>query len=260
MSDEPTLPEGPILVVSPHLHDAVLSCAAFVERSEPVTVLDVFTVGPEPDLASEWDRRCGFDSGQAATIEREREEAEAFMGTSHEVLATDLLDGRYLSVARGRSDERRLRTAIDDWTRRWSASTVVLPAGAGVHVGLAPSVLTRVRTNVGGPRAAVADPDHLWVRDTALEALRARDDVDLWLYEELPQRFSRRGDTAVDLVARWTDRTARRVDVAIDRRRKADRLATYGSQIGPLLGGDGARPSRLARRVPGNERYWSLHA
>jgi LmbE family N-acetylglucosaminyl deacetylase len=257
MSDESTLPGGPILVVSPHLHDAALSCAALVERSEPVTVLDVFTVGPEPDHASEWDRRCGFDSGLAAIAAREQEEAEAFMGTPHEVLAADLLDGRYPDAARGVGDERRLRSAIDDWTRRWSASTVMLPAGAGVHVGLAPSMARRMRSGFGGPRAAGADPDHLWVRDTALAALRHREDVDVWLYEELPQRFSRRGDASVELVARWADRNARRVDVAVDRRRKAERLEKYESQIGPLLGGDG---SRLARKLPDDERYWSLRA
>jgi LmbE family N-acetylglucosaminyl deacetylase len=257
MSDESTLPGGPILVVSPHLHDAVLSCSALVEGSEPVTVLDVFTVGPEPDHPSDWDRRCGFDSGVAAIAAREQEEADAFMGTPHEVLAADLLDGRYRDSTRGVGDERRLRSAIDDWTRRFTSSTVMLPAGAGVHVGLGPSMARRLRSGFGGPRAASADPDHLWVRDIALATLRDRDDVDLWLYEELPQRFSRRGDASVELVARWAERTPARVDIAVDRRRKAERLEKYGSQIGALLGGDG---SRLARKLPADERYWSLRA
>ena len=45
-------PAGPLLLVSPHLDDAALSCAALLERDEPITVLDVFTLVHEPDRST----------------------------------------------------------------------------------------------------------------------------------------------------------------------------------------------------------------
>lgn len=256
MSADPSAPEGPLLVVSPHLHDAALSCAALLDRGEPVTVLDVCTLVPEPDRSTEWDRRCGFSSAKDAMAAREAEETEAYADSAHEVLAVDLLEGQYRDDLRGPMDERRLHEAVSGWIDRHGGGTVVLPAGAGLTVGLAPGVWSRLRAALGGHRVVHADPDHLWTRDVVLQLLRGRTDVAVWLYEELPHSRSRPADAAVALVADWSGRRAERVVLRVDRGRKAARLAAYTSQMPAMFRGG---TKRLARRVPADERYWVLH-
>lgn len=256
MSADPSVPEGPLLVVSPHMHDAALSCAALLDRGQSVTVLDVCTLVPEPDRSTEWDRRCGFSSAKEAMAVREAEEAEAYADSPHEVLAVDLLEGQYRDDLRGAMDERRLHEAVSGWLDRYGGGTVVLPAGAGLTVGLAPGVWARVRAALSGHRVVHADPDHLWARDVVLQLLRDRPDVRVWLYEELPHCRSRPADAAVDLVAEWSGRRAERVVLRVDRARKAKRLAAYGSQMPAMFRGG---LKHLARRVPPDERYWILH-
>jgi hypothetical protein len=254
MPDEPTLPDGPLLVVSPEPGDAALSCAALLERATPLTVLDVFTSVPEPDQSTEWDRAAGFDSAAAALGARELEEADAFADTPHEVLAVDLLAQRYRDGARDERDLRRFRRALAGWVDRAGACVVLLPAGAGHPVGVLPGFTARARGALGGRRPLTSDPDHLWVRDTATELLRESPGVTLWLYEELPHRESQTADRAVELYARWCRRRATPVVVGVDRARKAARLERYVTLLPAQLGGS----RRLATRLAGTERYWAL--
>lgn len=244
--------------MSPHLHDAALSCAALLDRGEPVTVLDVCTLVPEPDRSTEWDRRCGFASAKEATAAREAEEANAFAGSPHEVLAVDLLEGQYRDDLRGPMDERRFADALLGWLEQHGGGTVALPAGAGHTIGLAPGMWARARAALSGNRIVHADPDHVWVRDTALSVLRDRADIDItvWLYEELPHLRSKRADAAVALVAPWARRRAERLVLRVDRARKAARLHAYESQMPAMFRGG---TKRLARRLPATERYWVLH-
>ena len=51
-----------IVVVSTHLDDAVFSCWDVLAGGGDVTVVTVFTGGPEPDMTSEWDRDTGVVS------------------------------------------------------------------------------------------------------------------------------------------------------------------------------------------------------
>jgi hypothetical protein len=254
MPDEPTLPDGPLLVVSPEPGDAALSCAALLDRVEPLTVLDVFTLVPEPDQSTEWDRAAGFESAAAAMAAREQEESDAFADTFHEVLAVDLLAQRYRTGARDATDERRFRRALEGWVGRVGSCAVVLPAGAGIAAGATDGIASRARVALGGRRPMPTDPDHLWVRDTATRILRPNAQVELWLYEELPHLEARPADRAVSLFARWCERRAEPLVVSVDRARKAARLGTYATMVPGRLGS--AR--RLAHRLPRTERYWAL--
>jgi hypothetical protein len=254
MPDEPRLPDGPLLIVSPEPADAALSCAAVLERDTPLTVLDVFTSVPEPDQSTEWDRAAGFESAAAALAAREIEEADAFADTPHEVLAVDLLAQRYRAGARDERDRRRLGRALGGWVDRAGTCDVLLPAGAGLPVGVMPGVTARARGALGGRRPLTSDPDHLWVRDTATEMLRNSPHVSLWLYEELPHRESRTADRAVALYARWCGRRATPVVITVDRSRKAARLERYATLLPAQLGGS----RRLAQRLATSERYWAL--
>ena len=249
-------PEGPLLVVSPHLDDAALSCAALLDREAAITVLDVFTLVPEPDRSTEWDRRCGFASAKEAMAAREAEESAAFANTRHEVLAVDLLDGQYRDDLRDARDERRLRDALLGWVDQQGSCTVVLPVGAGLTPGSAIGWWTQLRAYVRGQRIVDADTDHLWVRDVAVTILRDRPDVTIWLYEEFPHRWSRPGAAMATLVADWAKGTLDPVVIPIDRARKGERLAVYRSQLPVTFRRVDGR--RVAKRIPADERYWVL--
>jgi hypothetical protein len=252
----PAVPSGPILVVSPEMGDAALSCAALLARDERVTVLDVFTSVPEPDRLTDWDRRCGFATAKEAMAAREHEEAQSFAGGVHEVLAVDLLAQRYTDDLRGAPDVRRLREAVVGWIARTGGGTIALPAGAGMTAGAPLGLGAGLRALVGGREPRHADPDHLWVRDTVIDVVRGRPDVAIWLYEELPHLRTRPADSAVRLVARWAGCAAQPVALPVDRAGKARRVGGYASQVRAQFGVRSMR--RLRRRIPGRERYWAL--
>jgi hypothetical protein len=255
MADEILPPEGPLLVVSPELGDAALSCGALLDRPEPLTVLDVFTSSPEPDCTTEWDRASGFESARATMAAREHEEAAAFSDTTHEVLAVDLLARRYLAAERDEGDARRLRRALEGWVGRAGPCTVALPAGAGLTAGAAPGMGAWMRGALGGRQPLTASPDHLWVRDVATRVLAPFVEITLVLYEEQPYAQSLGADRAVELFSAWSRRHAAPQSVAVDRARKAERLARYPTLL-PTFHGHGRR---LAARMPAVERYWVLH-
>ena len=89
------LPDGPILLVSPHLDDAVFSCAALVERPEPLDVMTVFAGAPDPPRQGWWDAQCGFASSVESVPIRLREDEAGFAGTSHRRSYLELLELQY---------------------------------------------------------------------------------------------------------------------------------------------------------------------
>ena len=64
------VPEGRVLIVSPHLDDAAFSCAALLDRPRPADVLTVFAGTPDPPRRTSWDKRTGFDDSDAAMTAR----------------------------------------------------------------------------------------------------------------------------------------------------------------------------------------------
>ena len=137
MPDLPdTLPSGPLLLVSPHLDDAALSCGALLERREPLVVLDVFTERPEPEQHTAWDSHCGFAGSHEAMAARLGEERAAFAGSRHRFATVDLLDAQYLAAPRGEADAHRLERALDEWLGANSVSIL----GADFRTG-APAIL-----------------------------------------------------------------------------------------------------------------------
>ena len=76
-----------MLVVSPHLDDAVLSAFALLDHQTNTSVLTVFTGAPA-DLTTDWDRDRGFPDATAQMSARLLEEHAVmdFVGISHEEL------------------------------------------------------------------------------------------------------------------------------------------------------------------------------
>ncbi len=142
-----------LLIVSPHLDDAVLSCWALLTRAVGaggrVTVLDVCAGLPEEGVLGPWDERGGATSSRARVAERRAEETAALAATGASVVFLELLDWQYGPGAEdiGAALAPHLETP----------STVVIPAGIGGH------------------------RDHLRLRDAAL---RLRHDA--MLYADLP--------------------------------------------------------------------------
>src|SRR2546425_11691806 len=62
-----------VLVLSPHLDDAVFSCGGLLAELQDPRVATVFAGFPPPDLPlQDWDAACGFRSGGEAGTARPR--------------------------------------------------------------------------------------------------------------------------------------------------------------------------------------------
>ena len=252
-------PAGPILVLSPHLDDAALSCGALLERPGPITVYDVFTQRPEPEQVTDWDTRCGFAGSNEAMDARWAEEHVAFDGSQHLFAAIDLLDGQYRPGARDERDTAHLARAIDGWIATNAGDgpmIVALPVGAGTPHGVPPTLPVRWRARRAGTFAFTNSLDHVWVRDTALEHLRDRPDLTIWLYEEYPYQFAMGGHRVVPAIETWLGRTAALRVLPVERAAKARRVAAYESQLELLFRSTSTRA--LERALPRVERYWEL--
>jgi hypothetical protein len=273
-------PAGPILIVSPHLDDAALSCGALIERAEPLDVVTIFTGRPMPLQRTEWDRVCGFGDSDAAVAGRLEEERLAFVGTGHRVHRLELLESQYLTAPRADED----RAEIIAWLTGWvddagPGATVALPACAGrvYHAmermvgtprGSRRAMIKRLAGRPGRALLAWANRrvvlrntpfvhgDHRTVRDAGLAALGGRDDVDVLLYEEVPYLWGRPADDEVARAASSLGRTPRPVHARVDRAGKAGRVGAYRSQIGHLF--TNGHPLDDPAGLPEVERYWYL--
>jgi hypothetical protein len=101
-------------------------------------------------------------------------------------------------------------------------------------------------------------PDHVFVRDAALDAVASGVGARALLYEELPYLWGEAADGQVRRVARSRGLSAECVVVRVDRPSKAARIAVYASQV-PHLTVRGRRV-HLAEDLPEEERYWILSA
>lgn len=67
----------PLLVVSPHLDDAVLSCGRLLVANPGSVVVTVLAGSPPDDRFVDWDRRSGFHQGDDVMARRRREDERA---------------------------------------------------------------------------------------------------------------------------------------------------------------------------------------
>lgn len=98
----------------------------------------------------------------------------------------------------------------------------------------------------------LANPDHLVVRDTALAVLGDQD-VEIWLYEELPYLWGRPADAEVRRLARKFGVASSLDELACDRHAKQRRIAAYSSQL-DVMDPQGRLSS--ATGLPSVERRW----
>ncbi len=106
------LPTAPLLLVSPHLDDAMLSAFALL-TGEPVDVLTVFTGRPVPAQHTGWDAICGFDDSTISITTRLGENEAAFAGWDHRLVELDLLDVQYRELDDGEFNHSSVITLLD---------------------------------------------------------------------------------------------------------------------------------------------------
>lgn len=279
--------QNPILILSPHLDDALFSASEIVRRGRP-EVWTVFAGEPDRPVTTDWDRSCGFRDSHEALVTRKQEDDEAFARTASIVRQLPYLDGAYTTPERRAQDLGRLISEVAAWVIEHSdrSPVVVLPAGAGVPVAsgrlpdrgsgalladrasrswLAPMVhaarqvkhgLYLRRRRRSSTRGLAVNDDHRAIRDAVGDAFADDDRVTLALMEDLPYLWWHPGDGAAETAAARWGRSARLTALATDRTWKYDRIKHYASQLDVMDARE--RRLRAAETLPAQERVWVL--
>ena len=225
-----------------------MSCAALVERAEPIHVLTVCAGVPDPPQRGWWDKETGYASSAESIPARLAEDRAAFEGTPHHLSYLDLFEGQYFEAERSAEDAETIRAAVVAWLgAQRGEGTVALPAGAGGRGGRR----GRVVRLLGRSDNPLPHGDHVFVRDAALDVPAA-----LLFYEELPYLFGSRADRQVRRIARALGRRAEPITQPVDREAKARRIAAYASQVPHISPVQGRLDDPAI--LPANERYWLL--
>jgi len=220
-----------LIVITPHLGDAVQGCGELIAAHPGAVVVTVFAEIPaDAYVVSEWDALCGFSSPRQAVTVRRREDR----------LAMDVLDAEPCWLACRDSQYRSLRKtpaqALED------------------EISLK---LTRALRRHGRSRAALPlgllAGDHTLAHRAALRLVRRRTDMDWIAYED--------GTAPADTVAARLA-SLERLGLAAASMEAPPREAVYRKEQAvrryeSLLRGYAA----AGRPVPfaaGAERYWRL--
>ncbi len=162
--------DSPLVILSPHLDDAVLSCWHLLDGPDDVRVVNVFAGRPPPDAAAGWwDELSGRrDPGQAVN-ERVAEDRAALALAGRAPVNLDFLDRQYRRCDQPLAPVlRALRAAL-------APGALVLGPGA-----LGPALHAPIAREAG----AEPHPDHVAVRTAAL-ALRS-EGFAVALYADFP--------------------------------------------------------------------------
>jgi LmbE family N-acetylglucosaminyl deacetylase len=156
---EPLELEG-LVVISPHLDDAVLGCGALLATHPGATVITVFTGAPAvpPDPPTPWDALAGFAAGDDVLGARKLEDTAALAAVGAAPVWLDHVEHQYL-----------------DRADRVGAAAVVDSLEAAVHA--------RAPTMVLMP-FGLANPDHDVTHQAALVVRERIPDPAWFCYED----------------------------------------------------------------------------
>lgn len=86
----------PLIVISPHLDDAVFGCGALIAANPDARVVTVFAGAPDVEMpAPDWDRSAGFITGAQAVLARRREDSRALGVLKAHPIWLDFWDSQY---------------------------------------------------------------------------------------------------------------------------------------------------------------------
>jgi LmbE family N-acetylglucosaminyl deacetylase len=229
-----THPSATVLVLSPHLDDAVFACGqllALLSRLRPVRVATVFAGRPKAGAAhTEWDRAGGFAPGDDVIAARREEDRRALIQLGAVPAWLSFLDSQYGNTPTA----RQVASSLVRLLCRWRPSLVLFPLG-------------------------LFHSDHHLVRDAVLILLRrgAAQSAHWLAYEDaLYRSIPGLRDVAVARLRRggWMPRPVAYAGNARCRQRKRAAVACYASQLRAL-----ATPGRLGHRdAYAAEAYWHL--
>jgi LmbE family N-acetylglucosaminyl deacetylase len=149
-----------VLIVSPHLDDAVFSCGQLLAAHPGASVVTVLAGEPSASQPlTEWDAESGFSSAGEAVRARLDEDAAACAAIGAVRTCLDLLDGQY---ERPPGHDERLRAELDRVIGMHTSGPAYVPLG-------------------------IRHADHQLVGDTARDLCAARG-LPVVVYEELPYR------------------------------------------------------------------------
>lgn len=222
-----------VVVVSPHLDDAVLGCAQLMAAHPGTTVVTVFTGRPHPypDPPTEWDATCGFASGDDVLAAREAEDVAALATLGAAPVWLGFVEHQYLPRAEwlgGAALVEELEAAL----RRAEPTAVVVPFGLG-------------------------NPDHDASHEAAM-AVRDRFPEPAWFcyedmgYKHIPGLLAWR---IARLFVRGVWPTPAALPVGSDPAVKRAAVACYPSQL-RALEADWQIGAKLAAPAP--EQFWRL--
>lgn len=246
----------PLLVVSPHLDDAMLSAWALVtgkHAAGEVTVMTVFAGSPDIAASTEYDESCGFENSSIAIASRRIEDERAFAGLAAHRVFLDYLDVQYRNDDPLPSVASEIVEEVAAWCNRNEGGVVVMPAGSGGTRSLVQRVRSRipnVRIGLGG--GSIPNVDHLWLTDLLVEKLPS---TEFALYDEQPYSWVKDGQERATCIARRLGRNHDLDTFAVDVAEKARRCEAYKSQMSNLLR---SWVPNLAAVLPKTEKYWHL--
>jgi LmbE family N-acetylglucosaminyl deacetylase len=224
--------ERPVLIVSPHLDDAVLSCGRLIAEHPGTVVVTVFGGWPSAQAGvTTWDSDCGFRPGDDPIAARRAEDEQALALLDASARWLDFVDSQYTQAA---TDVDAIAAALDAALAAAAPRTVIGPLG-------------------------ISHPDHR-TSAAAVMALKLQSRTIDWLvYQEALYRLAPAAEQRQALATLTgeglsLDPVVPALDPGPERKRAA--IACYRSQVRGLL----------RRRVPAlveattPERYWRIES
>ena len=180
-------PRAPVVILSPHPDDAVLSAWSVLTRDGDVRVLNVCAAVPPPGPAPAWDRLTGARDAAERMRERLAEDATALARVGREAVNLEFLDAQYRDAP---LDPSALAASIRE--AAGAARELWAPAGIGGHrdhVEVRDAALAIARDG-GPPVSLYAELPYAarrgWPRWVTGRPARGGLDLDGWLRAQLP--------------------------------------------------------------------------
>lgn len=208
-----------LVVIAPHLDDAVLSVGEAISLASEPIILTVFAGVPPPSVVTPYDTACGFDRSVDAMRTRHREHEEACAMLGADGLQLTYLDQQYGPRA---TTDVELVNGLVRCLGTLRPDTVLIPLGVG-------------------------HPDHELLGNLCLSVVaRCPEIAEVLVYEDLPYRVTYPG-RAVGLVTEreLTDLVCLASSDSL--KPKLAAIAAYSSQMSDEIERCAQVPERLWR-------------
>ncbi len=142
-----------VVILSPHLDDAVLGCGRFMAEHPGTTVVTVYAGAPDryPEPMTQWDQLSGFVGGDDVLAERRAEDARALAELGANAWWLDFVEHQYLDRPEWVGPDQTADT-IESTLRGLNPTAVFMPFGlANPDHDATHAAALRVRLNLSGP-------------------------------------------------------------------------------------------------------------